>query len=1130
MADGNQLKIGDQVELADDDPFAELTRIMGFDPRQSVKQAEAEKAAREAEAEPAPRDSAQQDSHASDHDDSDDFSIDLEKELMGEFSVDDDGYDAVPQAAAEPEPAAPVAHAGDQEPEAGELDIDFDFDSAIAASVESDFAPSGEPGEPADEPDMVAEAPVEGDHEHVDHDIAAELHAAMDDVDLGLDDHASVLGAPEDEATAAHEQEAVAPSAEADAETHDDMDLGLHADDLHLDDFEADAAPVEVQPAEPASEEAEFHLDPSDLDLSGEASDDDSFAPAAAEIGLSDEAEHEADFDFSLNAADLDLGADEPEAYEPEAERTPEFAAELRGSHDVEAYVEEVPASAEEPSGDADFGFEDIDFASGEAELSVEQNDPETDPYEEPEAYAQPDDLEPEAYEEPAREDVPEPAAPRAPSPMDLAAAEYRDRDPLPADLASAFNLEDELKALLGDYAASNAPVEQPVAASVPAEPRAEAQGGDDLAWELDDLVEAAAAAEAEAAHTAQPDEADDDLYTPAFASQPAQSDDRHAPARAPNPYLPAAAAATAATVAAAAPRPSMFSRATSFGTRQQQRADDSGADYRDRKAAAWPSARSDEPRDPMREDPLAVIAELTAKYSQPLPTDPAALDARDGGYDEAPDVETIEVADRAVALADDLDIPDVDYQDELPPVSAYDDLDSDFASLLHDLNDSDAAPAEPAGRYAESVSNGYQVQEQAYRPSVAQGSRNASTIPGMHSEPDHYPAVDDLPGSRPTRASRFADDDFGYDPDLDDALAVPGMAHAHGEERPQRRGLMVAAIVGGVALIGALGAFALSSGGDDGAETVAIVKADDGPVKVKPENPGGTTVPNQDSKVYETVAGEGTTTDPQQQTLVTTAEEPADIEDDPVVAAKSEDRIEQILQETENQSDAQLAAVAPRKVRTMVVRPDGTLVPREETEAASDNLATDSVASAGAAVTEPVPDSTGALPAAGQEEAMATFEEEPSVMNGEPAEEPAAAVAEAPAPAPAVETAAAPRATDTPATAPIAPQRPAEQPIDVVGEVKPDQVASAATSAAGGGWSMQIASQPNEAAAQSSYQNLARRYSSVLEGRPVNIVKADIAGKGTFWRVRVPAPSRNDAIALCETYKAAGGNCFVSR
>ena len=76
----------------------------------------------------------------------------------------------------------------------------------------------------------------------------------------------------------------------------------------------------------------------------------------------------------------------------------------------------------------------------------------------------------------------------------------------------------------------------------------------------------------------------------------------------------------------------------------------------------------------------------------------------------------------------------------------------------------------------------------------------------------------------------------------------------------------------------------------------------------------------------------------------------------------------------------------------------------------------------------------------------------------------------------------------------------------------------------------MQIASQPSEAAAQSSYQDLARRYGSVLEGREVNIVKAEIAGKGTFWRVRVPARSRNDAISLCESYKASGGNCFVSQ
>ena len=33
MADSNKRKIADPIDLNDDDPFAELTRIMGFDPR-----------------------------------------------------------------------------------------------------------------------------------------------------------------------------------------------------------------------------------------------------------------------------------------------------------------------------------------------------------------------------------------------------------------------------------------------------------------------------------------------------------------------------------------------------------------------------------------------------------------------------------------------------------------------------------------------------------------------------------------------------------------------------------------------------------------------------------------------------------------------------------------------------------------------------------------------------------------------------------------------------------------------------------------------------------------------------------------------------------------------------------------
>ena len=35
--------------------------------------------------------------------------------------------------------------------------------------------------------------------------------------------------------------------------------------------------------------------------------------------------------------------------------------------------------------------------------------------------------------------------------------------------------------------------------------------------------------------------------------------------------------------------------------------------------------------------------------------------------FEEQPDVETVEVADRAVALADDLDIPELAEEEELP-------------------------------------------------------------------------------------------------------------------------------------------------------------------------------------------------------------------------------------------------------------------------------------------------------------------------------------------------------------------------------------------------------------------------------------------------------------------------------
>ena len=56
--------------------------------------------------------------------------------------------------------------------------------------------------------------------------------------------------------------------------------------------------------------------------------------------------------------------------------------------------------------------------------------------------------------------------------------------------------------------------------------------------------------------------------------------------------------------------------------------------------------------------------------------------------------------------------------------------------------------------------------------------------------------------------------------------------------------------------------------------------------------------------------------------------------------APKSEDRIAQVLQDADKGTNADVVAVAPRKVRTMVVKSDGSLVPREDPAPAAPQVA----------------------------------------------------------------------------------------------------------------------------------------------------------------------------------------------
>ncbi|MEO1703374.1 MAG: SPOR domain-containing protein [Pseudomonadota bacterium] len=365
--------------------------------------------------------------------------------------------------------------------------------------------------------------------------------------------------------------------------------------------------------------------------------------------------------------------------------------------------------------------------------------------------------------------------------------------------------------------------------------------------------------------------------------------------------------------------------------------------------------------------------------------------------------------------------------------------------------------------------------------------------------------------------------DDLAHEMEAD--LEMPEL-EAVPEEKNQR-GLKIAAIVGSIAVAGALGLFLFAGGtGDDSAGPV-IVEADPEPIKVRPENPGGTEVPNQDSAVF---AGNDGAQAPSQPSLVATSQEPVDLAGLPTTEQpKSEERLlPDIPTDVGTTVETEDGSITPRRVRTLVVRPDGTLEERPIEEPPVEVAATEPPA------TEPVDNSAPQVVAPPAVEPPASTET--GVVFQPPAPDASAQEGEVPV-----------RRVQTQVFSPNGiPSRPVDQPVNVVNdEPAPQQVAAApaavptpaetsvATETAalsGGDFKVQIASLPTQVAAQQTSANLLSQFRSVLGGRGVSIRAAQIPDRGTFYRVQVDASSLEDANSLCSRYKAAGGDCIVTR
>lgn len=326
----------------------------------------------------------------------------------------------------------------------------------------------------------------------------------------------------------------------------------------------------------------------------------------------------------------------------------------------------------------------------------------------------------------------------------------------------------------------------------------------------------------------------------------------------------------------------------------------------------------------------------------------------------------------------------------------------------------------------------------------------------------------------------------------------------------PSRRRLGILAIAGvfALAVIGTAGAFGYRAlfGSSVSSQPPPVIKADTAPSKIVPATTGKDAQSNK--LITDRVNERG-----QSERLVSREEQPMD---KPAVAALSQNAAQPSM-------GSGVVASEPKKIRTIAIHPDQAVV-------------------ADAAPTSPSPPLAAApsraAPAA-QPPAAPTARSAPPPQSRAVTDSSTADVEEDQPPAPNTRAAApfrqaAPASGNAPLSLnPNAP--PARAPVRPAPAAAPTRTASvapaAATGAGGPGSYVQVSSQRSEGEAQAAFRGLQAKFPNQLGGRQAVVHKVDLGAKGTYYRAMVgPFANGNEAVELCSSLKAAGGQCLVQR
>jgi cell division septation protein DedD len=336
------------------------------------------------------------------------------------------------------------------------------------------------------------------------------------------------------------------------------------------------------------------------------------------------------------------------------------------------------------------------------------------------------------------------------------------------------------------------------------------------------------------------------------------------------------------------------------------------------------------------------------------------------------------------------------------------------------------------------------------------------------------------------------------YDPDYADDAYLPAHGDEFYDEAPRRRlrpWLLAGAAVIAVVVVSASALFAYRAvfGVTNTGAPPVTIRPEAGPTKLVPGSSTKAADSGSNKQIYDRVGGEPSQAS---ERMVSREERPLDASTPTRMPGGTVAAVTPAMQPPQAapvSTSPATASTEPRRVRTVTVRADGSVVGDQNRPAAAPATAqrAGAPAASGPLALSNSPGSSGA-----------------AVPPARPSQgdNPWASVTNQPAPT----------------TQAALPSQAGANPAPIV---------AVNTPAPAGSYVVQVAAQKTEADAASTWQQLQQKYPAVLGGQQAAIRRVDLGERGVFYRAQVgPFGSRSQASEVCQSLKAAGGECVIQR